>query len=261
MTLTADQILRVALQAGFPVDTAVKMVAIALKESGGDSSAHNAVPPDDSYGLWQINMFGGSWKGRDYSAQRNDRMVRWGLSDPSDLFDPLVNAKAAFSLWGGNDANLATNWYIDRGTDQQRYQSYLPLAQNAAAIVAADPTGGGGETATGNVDFRSGRPGMAVPPVRPPASTLPPWPASGTGLPPQESWPPAWGPGSSSWNSSTSSAPAWWWWLVHSAGAAVWATIVHFFPAIATPAIIAAAILHGSMPAPPGSPAAKSQKG
>ena len=32
------------------------MTAIALAESGGKSGAHNTTCPDNSYGLWQINM-------------------------------------------------------------------------------------------------------------------------------------------------------------------------------------------------------------
>jgi hypothetical protein len=40
-----------------PAD-AVVAVAIALAESGGNPAAHNPVPPDDSWGLWQINMRG-----------------------------------------------------------------------------------------------------------------------------------------------------------------------------------------------------------
>lgn len=34
-------------------------VQIALRESGGSSRAHNPRPPDDSYGLWQLNFYGG----------------------------------------------------------------------------------------------------------------------------------------------------------------------------------------------------------
>lgn len=144
--LAPADIYRVALSAGFPADTAVKMTAIALKESAGDPLAHNAVAPDDSYGLWQINMIG---------SLGPARLAAWGLTDPSDLFDPLTNARAAYSLWAGDDANLARNWYIDRGTDKLRYEQYLPLAQQAAGL-----TGGGGSTAP---PFPPGRP--PIPPV------------------------------------------------------------------------------------------------
>lgn len=76
---------------GNPADADI-MAAIALAESGGRPEAHNPVPPDDSYGLWQINMLGGMGP---------ERRQRWGLSNNRDLFDPLTNAKAAVSLSGG----------------------------------------------------------------------------------------------------------------------------------------------------------------
>ena len=50
-----------ARKAGFSRDhdEALIATAIALAESGGDPSAHNDNPKtgDDSFGLWQINMF------------------------------------------------------------------------------------------------------------------------------------------------------------------------------------------------------------
>ena len=240
--LTADQILQVALQAGFPLDTATKMVAIALKESGGDPTAHNSTPPDDSYGLWQINMFAGVYNGRDYSGQAAQRMAAFGLSSPSDLFDPAVNAAAAYSIWGGNDASLAANWYIDRGADATRYQSYLPAAQLAASRFAAasgSPTGGGGGTATGQQSFSPGRSGAPLP--RPGSTSAP----GGLGSLPLPSSPSGSAPGSSPSNSSTSK----WWAILHGVGVVGWPILVHFFPWLSVPVAIAAPAIHGAMPA------------
>ncbi len=125
-TLSASQIYQVARQAGFPAETAVKMTAIALKESAGNTQAYNGVGPDDSYGLWQINMKGnlGTF-----------RLSQFGLSDKSDLYDPLTNAKAAYAIWAGNDANLNAAWAINRGVDKTRYQAALPTAISAAESV------------------------------------------------------------------------------------------------------------------------------
>jgi hypothetical protein len=144
MSFPAAVLYQYALAAGFPQDTAVKMVAIALKESGGNPLAHNTTPPDDSYGLWQINMYG------NLAAPR---MAQFGLSSPSDLFDPSTNAAAAFQTWGFNDNNLQIAWAInDGGVNQSRYQSFLPVAMQAAqSFQQADGiTGGGGPTATGS---------------------------------------------------------------------------------------------------------------
>jgi hypothetical protein len=128
-TLTADQIYAYAIGAGFPPSTATTMTAIALRESSGQTDAFNgkvvACPDgsmacgDQSYGLWQINMLGaqGTPFGPCSGGQCGlgpARMVSLGLSDPSELFDPGVNAAAAYQIWGGNDANLDIAWYVDR---------------------------------------------------------------------------------------------------------------------------------------------------
>lgn len=125
--LSPATIYQYAVNAGFPPDTATKMVAIALKESGGIPTAYNGTPPDDSYGLWQINMYGNLGPAR---------MAQFGLTDKSQLFDPAVNAAAAYSIWAGNDSNLNIAWAInDGGINQSRYQSNLPIAQAAASTL------------------------------------------------------------------------------------------------------------------------------
>ena len=138
------ELYNLALGAGFPPDTAVKMAAIALKESGGNPAAYNGVPPDDSYGLWQINLYD---RPPGYRARI---MAQLGISSPSQLFDPAQNAAAAFSLWGGNDSNLNVAWAInDGGVNQSRYQNNLPVVMAAvgapadsSAPVVAGNTGG-----------------------------------------------------------------------------------------------------------------------
>lgn len=125
MILTPPQILAVAMQAGFPRTVAVSMVAIALRESGGDAEAFNgdSATGDLSYGLWQINLLGTPLA----------RFQQLGLAAPTPaaLFDPLTNAKAAFILWAGNNANLRVAWYIDKAGYQERYEAHLPEAQRA----------------------------------------------------------------------------------------------------------------------------------
>jgi len=143
--LTTLQLYDLAKAAGFPPATAVKMVAIALRESAGDPQAHNGVPPDDSYGLWQINMLG---------KLGPQRLQLFGISKAADLFDPAVNARAAYILWGGNDNNLNVAWAINRNGAvpwKDRYEANLPAAilamqqrEGAAAgpILAGNPATG-----------------------------------------------------------------------------------------------------------------------
>lgn len=85
-TVSPQEIRSLALGAGFTPDQARIMEAIAMAESSGNSSAHNKVPPDNSYGLWQINMIG---------ALGPERRAQLGLSRNEQLFDPATNARAA----------------------------------------------------------------------------------------------------------------------------------------------------------------------
>ena len=62
------------------------MAAIAMAESGGDPKQRNPIPPDNSYGLWQINMLGSMGPARRKS---------FGIISNSQLYDPVTNAKAA----------------------------------------------------------------------------------------------------------------------------------------------------------------------
>jgi hypothetical protein len=54
-TLSIDDVAFLCLRVGLTPDQAVTATAIAMRESGGRTDAHNPVPPDDSWGLWQIN--------------------------------------------------------------------------------------------------------------------------------------------------------------------------------------------------------------
>lgn len=137
--MSMEQIYSLARQVGFPPSTAVSMTAIAWRESAGNPSAFRGVEPEASYGLWQINMAG---------TLGPYRRALFGISSNDQLFDPVTNARAAYTLWGGNDANLSRDWYIDRyGTIYgyaEKYQAYLPQAQAAAAAVDGYSAGGGG---------------------------------------------------------------------------------------------------------------------
>lgn len=87
-TLSAAQIAGYAKAAGFAGGDIVIATAVAMSESGGNPNAHNlnVATGDDSYGLWQVNMLG------NLAAPR--RAV-FGIAANEELFDPLINAKAA----------------------------------------------------------------------------------------------------------------------------------------------------------------------
>lgn len=107
-----------AMEAGFSGQDAVTAVAIALKESGGDANALNQVPPDLSYGLWQINMYG---------LLAGDRRIRWNLASNEDLYLPHHNARAARSLFLAR-GNKFDDWSVYKNGS---YRLVLPLAEAA----------------------------------------------------------------------------------------------------------------------------------
>lgn len=123
--LTMPEIYQVARQAGFPPETAVKMTAIAMKESRGVTTAYNGSGPDDSYGLWQINMIGNLGPAR---------LEQFGLDSKDELFDPVTNARAAYLIWNGDDRNLDLAWAINRGVNKDRYEQFLPQVESAIGI-------------------------------------------------------------------------------------------------------------------------------
>src|SRR5436309_6417798 len=90
-TLNAEQIAQHAYRAGFRGEALTTAVAIALAESGGNTRAHNGTPPDNSYGLWQVNMLG---------SMGPARRKEFGLDSNNDLFNPDENAKAAYAIAG-----------------------------------------------------------------------------------------------------------------------------------------------------------------
>jgi hypothetical protein len=87
--LSAVQIAEHAYKAGFRGSALTTATAVAMAESNGDPNAHNGVPPDNSYGLWQVNMLG---------ALGPARRQEFGLKSDSQLFNPDTNAKAAWEI-------------------------------------------------------------------------------------------------------------------------------------------------------------------
>jgi hypothetical protein len=132
--LSTAQLVQLALDAGFPSSLASQMATIALRESGGCPTAYNPVAPDNSYGLWQINVLGNP-----------GILAALGLTDPAQLFDPATNAAAAFYLYGGNPSNIGIAWAATAGPPAPASSAGLDLASMLqadlpAALGQMDPT-------------------------------------------------------------------------------------------------------------------------
>lgn len=151
--LTPTQTYAYARAAGFPSDTARKMVAIAQRESSLNTGVVGTINKEKevSYGLWQINL-------KDAGIAR--LMAAQGIT-AANISDPAVNARAAYLLWGGNDNNLNTAWYINRLGDRYQYgEKYaanlanLPSTAVLEAVYAGgattSPGGSGGTVVAGN---------------------------------------------------------------------------------------------------------------
>jgi hypothetical protein len=104
-------------------------VAIAMGESGGNINAHNSSGPDDSYGLWQINMKG---------TLGPTRRAQFGLANNEQLFDPRTNAKAMAKISLGGRYWSAWSIYTSG-----KYKAYLPQAREAVKNPEAWATGQG----------------------------------------------------------------------------------------------------------------------
>ena len=113
--LSPAQIAEYAHDAGFRGQDLTVAVAVAMAESAGDPRAHNPVPPDNSYGLWQINMIGS------LGPARRDE---FDLDSNRELFDPAENAKAAWAISGHGDSFRPWTTYTSGA-----YKQYLDDAR------------------------------------------------------------------------------------------------------------------------------------
>lgn len=133
--MNANEIYQAALGAGFSPDQAVTMTAIALAESSGNPNAHNPnrATGDNSYGLWQINMI---------DTLGPARRKQFGIGSDDALFDPMTNAKAAYTVSGGG-GNFSPWTTFTSG----KYKAHLAEAQAAAGGIA--PAAGGAAQGAG----------------------------------------------------------------------------------------------------------------
>ena len=122
-TLSTLEIYALARRARFSPDRdeALIATAIALAESSGDPHAHNDNPKtrDDSFGLWQINMF---------EELGPDRRRQFGIASNDELFDPVTNARAARAVFTAANARF-TPWSTFNRKD---HEIHLGPARQAA---------------------------------------------------------------------------------------------------------------------------------
>jgi hypothetical protein len=171
--LSSDEIFAVARTAGFSRQQAQTMTAIALAESGGDSTHRGS--GEDARGLWQIN------------AQEHPE-----LAERYDLDDPLGNAQAAYELSkGGTDLSP---WTVTHGGARRRFVIAGALALAAAIGVGlwvGSTLGDGGQTSTLSTPEPVATTATPIPAVTTPAATPIPTPTPSptptvTTLPPAE---------------------------------------------------------------------------
>jgi len=121
--LAQDDLVDVLRAVGFKGQGLKLAWAVAMRESNGRPIAHNDTVStgDNSYGMFQINMFG---------RLGPDRRSKYCLADNSDLFDPVTNAKVAFHMTkGGVDWGawgLGPNAY-DGTAAEPSITKWLPL--------------------------------------------------------------------------------------------------------------------------------------
>lgn len=106
-------------------DTAAA-VALAETDGSGDTHAHNPIPPDDSYGPWQINMYG---------SLGPERRKALGISSNSQLYDPAVNARAMVMI-----SNGGTNFGPWTTYKDGKYKAYVKGAPAASGATDASAT-------------------------------------------------------------------------------------------------------------------------
>lgn len=123
-SLNAQQIASLLQQQGFAKEKIPTMTAIALAESSGRPQAFNPRGLDRSYGLFQVNMYGGLGPAR---------MKQFGLKDEKDLFDPATNVKAAKQIMESQGLGA---WSVYKGG---QYKQFLPEAQKAVSGLGQQP--------------------------------------------------------------------------------------------------------------------------
>lgn len=123
VALTYYEVAVLAHRAGWRGNDAVTAVAIAKAESELNPTATNFKPPDQSYGLWQINMIG---------RLGPERRAKYKLARNEDLLKPEVNARVAFAIWQDRGRKF-TDWSTYVSGRHLPYRGFAEFAVKQAA--------------------------------------------------------------------------------------------------------------------------------
>lgn len=162
--LTQEQVAQILVQAGWtPADDPVTMLAIGGRESKYDPAAHRTDNPNPAaqtgdFGLFQLN-----------SAHFEFFRQNLGITQMSDLLDPVMNAKAAlllkrksgFSPWAASSGGFNAAGSPTYGTNRAAAQTAWDNATNQGLL---------GQNWGGSVGTTSST--TTSPPVTTPTSTF-----------------------------------------------------------------------------------------
>lgn len=121
--LSYAQLRAYAAAAGAADPDTAAAVALAETDGTGNTNAHNPIPPDDSYGVWQINMIG---------AEGPQRRKQLGITSNTQLYDPAVNARAMAMISSGG-----TNFKPWATFTSGKYNTYLKGGGTTGAVDAS----------------------------------------------------------------------------------------------------------------------------
>lgn len=159
-TLTREQTAQVAYQAGARGEDLVFLTAVPERESAYIAGAHRTDSPRERLsgdrGLWQINYI---W----------DEQLRQAgiINSPQDLFDPLVNARAALFVLQRQGRNA---WMAYNGSQGMGVGHGLNMSAASAAVSSAQSQGMLGQDWNSG---QSGAPGASAPGATAAASGAP----------------------------------------------------------------------------------------
>ncbi len=126
-----------------------RFAAIGIRESGGDPGAKNFKGRDLSYGLFQMNMLG---------SMGPARRKLFDLKSNEDLFDPVVNARAALKLLHMKGGGWQ-HWSTNRGLSGiPNYTSRdVNTSSNVDTSSDVDTSNDGGTAIVQQYDYRTNK--------------------------------------------------------------------------------------------------------
>ena len=116
-------LMKILQRAGFSGKNLETAFAVVLAESRGNARDYNPHGLDKSYGLFQINMNNNDPRNPGMGTRR---LKQFGLRNNSELFDPSINARAAYQV-----SNHGTWWKPWSTYNDGTFLKYLDDAKRA----------------------------------------------------------------------------------------------------------------------------------